>query len=49
LVLIRAWCGADWAPELRRWLETAPPGEVAVWIEANTREAPLMEREGRPR
>jgi hypothetical protein len=40
LELVREWCLARW-PQGRphqEWLDTAPAGEIAVWIEANARE-----------
>jgi hypothetical protein len=39
LELVREWCLAPWPDECRhqKWLDTAPAGEIAVWIEANAR------------
>ncbi len=39
LTLVREWCLATWPKECRHqeWLDSAAPGEIAVWIEANAR------------
>lgn len=39
LKLVREWCLAAWPKERQHqeWLDTAAPGEIAVWIEANAR------------
>lgn len=39
LTLVREWCLAAWPKEGRHqeWLDTAAPGEITVWIEANAR------------
>jgi hypothetical protein len=39
LELVREWCLASWPKECchQEWLDSAPAGEIAVWIEANSR------------
>jgi hypothetical protein len=43
--LVRNWCLAQWPTggAHQQWLDTAPPSEIAAWIDANAAWTPLTD------
>jgi hypothetical protein len=49
VALVRNWCLARWpgGGAHQQWLDTAPAGEIAAWIEANAEWTPLVDEPAR--